>query len=496
MKKGFNNDVYLDMQYKRISERISMFNKLYLEFGGKLFDDYHASRVLPGFNPNVKMQLLERFKDKAEIIICVRAEDIEKKKIRADIGITYDEEVIRLEEIFRRRGLPVNNIVITQFKGEQSALEFKERIESMGINVALHGLINGYPHDVDTIVSDKGYGANAYLPTQKPLVIVTAPGPGSGKMATCLSELYHEHKLGNKAGYAKFETFPIWNLPLDHPVNIAYEAATLDLGDKNMIDVFHLEKYNQVTVNYNRDIEIFPVVRAILQKITGKDDIYCSPTDMGVNMAGYAIFDDEAVRDAAKNEIVRRYYKVLNEFKLKRADEKQVNEAIVLMRRASVTPLDRKVVKSALDKQKKKGFDAVAIELSDGTVITGRDTRVMSASASCVFNAIKYVAGIDDKIKLLAPEMIEPILRLKRETFKYKRKFLTLEEALIVLAYSSSSGDQVTNKAMNALKELSGSDAHSTAMLADHEKRSFRQLGINATCDVLTPLYKKGFYDK
>lgn len=496
MKKGFNNDVYLDMQYKRISERISMFNKLYLEFGGKLFDDYHASRVLPGFNPNVKMQLLERFKDKAEIIICVRAEDIEKKKIRADIGITYDEEVIRLEEIFRRRGLPVNNIVITQFKGEQSALEFKERIESMGINVALHGLINGYPHDVDTIVSDKGYGANAYLPTQKPLVIVTAPGPGSGKMATCLSELYHEHKLGNKAGYAKFETFPIWNLPLDHPVNIAYEAATLDLGDKNMIDVFHLEKYNQVTVNYNRDIEIFPVVRAILQKITGKDDIYCSPTDMGVNMEGYAIFDDEAVRDAAKNEIVRRYYKVLNEFKLKRADEKQVNEAIVLMRRASVTPLDRKVVKSALDKQKKKGFDAVAIELSDGTVITGRDTRVMSASASCVFNAIKYVAGIDDKIKLLAPEMIEPILRLKRETFKYKRKFLTLEEALIVLAYSSSSGDQVTNKAMNALKELSGSDAHSTAMLADHEKRSFRQLGINATCDVLTPLYKKGFYDK
>lgn len=494
MKKGFNNEVYLDMQYKRISERISMFSKLYLEFGGKLFDDYHASRVLPGFDPNVKMQLLERFKDKAEIIICVKAEDIEKKKIRADIGITYDEEVIRLEDIFRRRGLPVNNIVITQFKGEPSALEFKARIEETGINVALHTMINGYPHDVDTIVSDKGYGANAYLPTTKPLVIVTAPGPGSGKMATCLTELYHEHNLGNKAGYAKFETFPIWNLPLDHPVNVAYESATLDLNDKNMIDTFHLEKYNKIAVNYNRDIEIFPVVRAILSKITGKDDIYCSPTDMGVNMAGYAIYDDEAVRESAKNEIIRRYYKVLNEFKLKRAPESQVDQAMVLMRRVNVSPLDRKVVREANEKQKKKGFDSVAIELSDGTIITGRDTRVMSASASCVFNAIKHIAGIDDKIKLLSPEMIEPILRLKKETFKYKRKFLTLEEALIVLAYSSATGDVITNKAMVSLKELAGADAHSTAMLADHEKRSFRQLGVNVTCDVATPSYKKNLY--
>ncbi len=493
MKKGFNNDAYLNMQYKRICERVSMFSKLYLEFGGKLFDDYHAARVLPGFNPNVKMQLLERFKDIAEIIICVSAEDIEKKKIREDFGITYDEEVLRLEEIFRRRGLPVNNIVITQFKGEPSALDFKQKVEEeLGINVALHGIINGYPHNTDMIVSDDGYGANPYLPTTKPLVIVTAPGPGSGKMATCLSELYHEYKLGRKAGYAKFETFPIWNLPLDHPVNIAYEAATLDLGDKNMIDTFHLARYNEITVNYNRDIEIFPVVQEILQKITGKVDIYCSPTDMGVNMAGNAIFDDEAVRKAAKMEIVRRYYKVLNEVKLKRADEKQITDAVVLMHRANVTPNDRPVVVSALEKQKKKGYDAVAIELNDGTVITGRDTRVMSASASCVFNAIKYIAGIDDKIKLLAPEMIEPILRLKKDTFKYKRKFLTLEEALIVLAYSSASGDPITNKAMNALKELWGADAHSTAMLADHEKRSFRQLGINATCDVATPMYKKG----
>lgn len=491
MKKGFNNEVYLDMQYRRISERISMFSKLYLEFGGKLFDDYHASRVLPGFDPNVKMQLLERFKDIAEVIICVRSEDIEKKKIRADIGISYDEEVVRLISVFKKRGLAVNNVVITQYKGEPSANYFKERLTNAGINVALHGIIQGYPHDVNTIVSDIGYGANEYLPTEKPLVIVTAPGPGSGKMATCLSELYHEYKLGRQAGYAKFETFPVWNLPLEHPVNIAYEAATLDLNDKNMIDTFHLAKYNTVAVNYNRDIDIFPVVKAILQKIAGKDDIYNSPTDMGVNMVGYAIEDDEAVRYAACMEIVRRYYKALNEVKTKRSDESIVNEAIRLMHRVGIQPIDRPVVKSAMEKQRKKGFDSVAIELKDGTIITGRDTRVMSASASCIFNAVKYIAGIDDKIKLLAPEMIEPILRLKRDTFKYKRKFLTLEEALIVLAYSSASGEPITNKAMGALKELWGADAHSTVMLADHEKRSFRQLGINVTCEAVTPSYKK-----
>ena len=491
MKNGFNNEVYLNMQYKRICERVAMFNKLYLEFGGKLFDDFHASRVLPGFDPNVKMKLLEKFKDIAEIIICVKAEDIEKKKIRADFGITYADEVLRLNDVFRRRGLPVNNVVITQFNGEPLALEFKTTLEKKGINVALHGLIKGYPHDVDTIVSDSGYGANEYLPTEKPLVIVTAPGPGSGKMATCLSELYHEYKRGSQAGYAKFETFPVWNLPLEHPVNIAYEAATLDLGDKNMIDPFHLASHHEVTVNYNRDVEIFPVVQSILQKITGKNDIYCSPTDMGVNMVGYAVFDDEAVRHAAKMEIIRRYYCVLNDVKLKKRSERELNEAAVLLRRAGISPSDRPVVVSANQKAIEKDSDSVSIELTDGTIISGRNTEVMSASASCVFNAIKHIAGIDDNIKLLATEMIEPILKLKKDIFQYKRKFLTLEEALIVLAYSSANGDEITNKAMQALGKLSGADAHSTAQLAEHEKRSFRQLGINVSADIETPRYKK-----
>ncbi len=491
MKKGFNNEVYLDMQYKRICERVAMFSKLYLEFGGKLFDDFHASRVLPGFQPNVKMQLLEKFKDIAEIIICVKAEDIEKKKIRADFGITYADEVLRLEDIFRRRGLPVNNVVITQFNGEPLALDFKKTLEQKGINVALHGIIKGYPHDTDMIVSDNGYGANEYLPTVKPLVIVTAPGPGSGKMATCLTELYHEYKNGRKAGYAKFETFPVWNLPLDHPVNIAYESATLDLGDKNMIDPFHLAKHNKITVNYNRDIEIFPVVQSILEKITGKNDIYCSPTDMGVNMVGYAIYDDEAVRHSAKMEIIRRYYSVLNDVKCKKRAEKELTDAVVLLHKAGISPNDRPVVVAANQKSKEKGSDSVAMELNDGTIITGRDTEVMSASASCVFNAIKHIAGINDEIKLLATEMIEPILTLKKDIFKYKRKFLTLEEALIVLAYSSSNGDEITNKAMISLRELSGADAHSTSTLAEHERRSFRQLGINVSCDIETPRYKK-----
>lgn len=491
MKKGFNNEIYLDMQYKKICERVSMFSKLYLEFGGKLFDDFHASRVLPGFDPNAKMKLLEKFKDIAEIIICVKAEDIEKKKIRADFGITYADEVLRLEDIFRRRGLPVNNVVITQFNGEPLAYEFKKTLEERGINVALHGIIKGYPHDVDTIVSDNGYGANEYMPTVKPLVIVTAPGPGSGKMATCLTELYHEYKHGRQAGYAKFETFPVWNLPLEHPVNIAYEAATLDLGDKNMIDPFHLAKHNQITVNYNRDIEIFPVVQSILQKITGKNDIYCSPTDMGVNMVGYAIYDDEAVRRSAKMEIIRRYYSVLNDVKCKKRAEKELTDAVVLLHRAEISTADRPVVVYANQKSKEKSSDSVAMELSDGTIITGRNTEVMSASASCVFNAIKHIAGIDDNIKLLATEMIEPIIKLKKDVFKYRRKFLTLEEALIVLAYSSANGDEITTKAMKALQSLSGADAHSTSTLAEHEKRSFRQLGINVSCDIETPRYKK-----
>jgi len=494
MKEGFDNAAYLKNQYERISQRVEMFSKLYLEFGGKLFDDYHASRVLPGFNPNAKMMLLEKFKDKAEIIICISAHDIQSKKTRSDIGISYEDEVIRLEEIFRKRGLPVNNIVITQFREEPLAIEFKEKLTAMGKNVSVHRPIANYPGNAEYIVSDQGFGANPYLPTEKPLVIVTAPGPGSGKMATCLNELYHEYKLGKKAGYAKFETFPVWNLSLDHPVNIAYEAATLDLNDQNMIDSYHYNKYGVVTVNYNRDINIFPVVRTMLQKITGRDDIYFSPTDMGVNMIKSAIYDDEAVRVAAKNEIIRRYYNALYDQKRNKCGEEMVNNAILLMRKAGVTESDRAVVSYAEEKQRKKNCPAVAIELPDGTVITGRDNRAMNASASAVFNAVKYLAGIDDKIKLLAPEMIEPILNLKRNVFKYRRKFLTLEEALIVLAYSSSSGDEILKKAMDALALLSGSDAHSTVMLADHEKRSFRQLGITVTCDAVTPDFNKILY--
>ncbi len=491
MKQGFDNDIYLNNQYNHIVERVSMFDKLYLEFGGKLFDDYHAARVLPGFNPNVKMLLLERFKEMAEIIICVKASDIEKKKIRADIGITYDEEVIRLEEIFRKRGLPVNNIVITQYKGEPGALAFKERLEGIGKKVTIHSPINGYPYNADLIVSDKGYGMNEYMPTEKPLVIVTAPGPGSGKMATCLNQLYHEYKRGHVAGYAKFETFPVWNLPIDHPVNIAYEAATLDLDDQNMIDPYHLKAYGISTVNYNRDIDIFHIVQAILEKITGKNDIYRSPTDMGVNMVASAIYDDDAVRYAAKMEIIRRYYTALYEEKQRKVSEAVVQKAEALMHKVGVNVNDRDVVVASHEKQRKKGCPAVAMRLPDGTIITGRDNRAMNASASCVFNAIKYLAGIDDKIKLLALEMIEPILKLKREVFKYKRRFLTLEEALIVLAYSSSSGDEILNRAMACLKKLSGSDAHSTVMLAEHERRSFRQLGISITCGIVTPDFNK-----
>ena len=490
MKLGFDNSAYLKKQYERISDRIKMFSKLYLEFGGKLFDDYHAARVLPGFNPNAKMMLLEKFKDKAEIIICISAADIQSKKTRSDLGIAYTDEVLRLEEIFRKRGLPVNNIVITQFKDEPLAIEFRDKLKALGKNVFVHRPIANYPDNVDYIVSDQGFGSNEYMPTEKPLVIVTAPGPGSGKMATCLNELYHEYKRGVEAGYAKFETFPVWDLPLDHPVNIAYEAATLDLKDENMIDSYHYIKYKKVTVNYNRDIKIFPVVRTMLEKITGKE-IYYSPTDMGVNMVGSAIYDDEAVRKAACEEIVRRYYNALDDQMRKNRDEGMVAAAMRLMRKAGIDQTCRDVVVAAEEKQRKKNCPAVAIELPDGTIITGRDNRAMNASASAVFNAIKYLAGIDDKVKLLAPELIEPILNLKLNVFKYRRKFLTLEEALIVLAYSSATGDETLKAAMDSLSKLKGSDAHSTVLLADHEKRSFRQLGITVTCDAVLPDFNK-----
>ena len=494
MKQGFDNAAYLKIQYEHILERVEMFSKLYLEFGGKLFEDLHAARVLPGYNPNAKMMLLEKFKDKAEIIICINAGDIQNKKQRNDLGILYTDEVLRLEDIFRKRGLTVSNIVITQFKGEPLALEFKEKLQAMGKRVFVHRPIANYPANAEYIVSDQGFGANEYMPTEKPLVIVTAPGPGSGKMATCLNELYHEYKMGNSAGYAKFESFPVWNLPLDHPVNIAYEAATLELKDQNMIDGFHYNKYGVVTVNYNRDISIFPVVRTMLEKITGRDDIYFSPTDMGVNMIRSAIIDDEVVRKAACEEIVRRYYNALYDHAHGKCDESLVNNAIVLMNKAGIDVNARAVVTAADEKQRKKNCPAVAIRLPDGTIITGRDNRAMNASASAVFNAVKYLAGIDDKVKLLAPEMIEPILNLKRNVFKYRRKFLTLEEALIVLAYSSSSGDETLKSAMACLSKLSGSDAHSTVMLADHERRSFRQLGITVTCDSVAPDFDKILY--
>lgn len=484
IKTGFDNDKYLKMQSKYIEERIEKFNgKLYLELGGKLFDDYHASRVLPGFQPDSKIKMLLHLADRAEIVIAINACDIEKNKIRGDLGISYDLDVLRLIDAFKGMGLYVSSVVMTQYAGQYAADIFKKKLTNLGINVYIHYPIVGYPNNIKLIVSDDGYGRNEYIETTKPLVIVTAPGPGSGKLATCLSQLYHEHKRGVMAGYAKFETFPIWNIPLKHPVNLAYEAATADLNDLNMIDPFHLEAYGETTVNYNRDVEAFPLLKAILENILGTSP-YNSPTDMGVNMAGNCIIDDDAVSEASKKEIIRRYYKVCCDKLLGRVSENAVVKAESIMQQAGVTVADRKVVKYALDKAEKTNSHAVAIELNDGTIVTGKTTDLLGSVSAALLNAMKVMAGIDDSIPLLAQTIIEPIIKLKREIFNSATAHLDSNEMLIALS-SCAVYNPLASQALNMIKNLKGCELHSSVMLCEEDAEVVSKLGINYTCEAV-----------
>lgn len=481
-KLGFDNNKYLRMQSEHIKERISQFGgKLYLEFGGKIFDDYHASRVLPGFLPDSKMKMLLQLKDSAEMIIAINANDIEKNKIRGDIGITYDLDVLRLMDIYKSFGLRICGVVLTQFNSQPSAISFEEKLQGLGIKVYRHYRIENYPHDVQLIVSDEGYGKNDYIETTQPLVVVTAPGPGSGKMAVCLSQLYHEQKRGIKAGYAKFETFPIWNLPLKHPVNLAYEAATTDLNDVNMIDPFHLEAYGETTVNYNRDIEIFPVLNAIFEKIYGASP-YKSPTDMGVNMAGNCIFDDEATKEASKQEVIRRYYKALVKKKNGEKVANEINNLDLLMKQLEITPEYRKCVEPALKKAEETSAPAAAIELNDGTVVVGKTSSLLGASSAALLNALKKIAGISSDIDLVSPIVIEPIQDLKVNHLGNRNPLLHTDEVLIALSISAAT-NPTAEKAMQALQGLKGCEMHSSVILADVDMHTLGKLGINVTCE-------------
>ncbi|NCA92497.1 DUF1846 domain-containing protein [bacterium] len=484
MMIGFDNQVYVTKQTEKILERINLFNnKLYLEFGGKLFDDLHAARVLPGFDPNVKTKLLQNLKDKLEVIFCISAADIERNKMRADFGITYDMDLIRLIDNLRAIGIFVSSIVITKFSEQHAALLFKNKLECRGEKVFIHRYTKGYPNDVNLIASDIGYGANPYIETTRPLVVVTAPGPGSGKLATCLSQLYHEFRRGNSAGYAKYESFPVWNLPLKHPINVAYEAATADIKDFNMIDSFHLDAYGISTVNYNRDVEIFPVVKNILTRILGPTaTIYQSPTDMGVNMIGYAITNQEVVKKASVQEIIRRYYKTYCDFKQGRVELEAAHRVEILMNNIGAKPADRLVVEPAIEKSKEASKPAVAIELPDGKIITGRDRDVMTASAAVIINALKHLAGIDDQIKLISPIVIGPILKLKAINLKSNFPALTLEEALIALSITAVTNPTV-EYLLTKIPLLEKSEAHSTVMIDESELQVYRKLGINITCE-------------
>ncbi len=487
MKIGFDNDKYIQRQTEEILKRIEKFdNKLYLEFGGKLFDDYHASRVLPGFDVNAKVRLLQTLRDKAEIIFTINAGDIERKKIRADFGITYDMDVMRLIDNLRDWGIHINSVVITQYTGQPSADIFRKRLEIREVKTYMHKLIKGYPLDMDTIVSDEGYGSNDYVETTKPLVVVTAPGPGSGKLATCLSQLYHEHKHGVRAGYAKFETFPIWNLPLKHPVNIAYEAATADLKDVNMIDPYHLDAYGKTTVNYNRDIEIFPVVKNILARITGEENLYRSPTDMGVNMAGYGIFDDEVVREAGRQEIIRRYFKLWCDYKQGQVDEDVAQRVDLILKELALKPEHRIVVKPALEKAQREDVHAMSIMLGDGRIITGKGSALMNAPSSLILNSIKVLSGIADEIHLVSPIVLKPILALKENVLGNKNSILNLEEILIALSISAAT-NPTAQLAMTKLNGLRNCEAHSSVMLNQADEGILRKLGINLTCEPQFP---------
>ena len=482
MRTGFDNEKYLRMQSEHIRQRIEQFDhKLYLEFGGKLFDDYHASRVLPGFEPDSKLRMLMHLSDQAEIIIVISAKDIEKNKVRGDLGITYDTDVLRLMDSFRQNGLYVGSVVITQYSGQESALLFKNRLENLGIKVYIHYNIAGYPSNIPLIVSDEGYGKNEYIETTRPLVIVTAPGPGSGKMATCLSQLYHEHKRGIHAGYAKFETFPIWNLPLKHPVNLAYEAATADLNDVNMIDPFHLEAYGETTVNYNRDVEVFPVLNTIFEKIYGKSP-YKSPTDMGVNMAGNCICDDEVCREASGQEIIRRYYAALNDLLKGTCSEEPAQKIELLMNQAGVTIQDRKVVAAALNRAQETQSPAAALELPDGRIITGKTSNLLGASAALLLNVLKELAGLGHELHIISPEAIEPIQKLKVDYLKSRNPRLHTDEVLIALSTSAAANEDA-RLALEQLPKLQGCQAHTSVMLSDVDIKTFQKLGVQLTCE-------------
>ncbi|MDO5378965.1 MAG: DUF1846 domain-containing protein [Clostridia bacterium] len=488
MKKiGFDSAKYIRLQSEKIRERIEQFGgKLYLEFGGKLFDDYHASRVLPGFAPDNKIKMLLELKDQAEIVIAINANDIEKNKHRGDLGITYDTDVMRLIDVFRGFGLYVGSIALTQFADQPSAVIFEKRMTALGLRVYRHYVIPNYPSDLRLVVSDDGYGRNDYIETTRSLVVVTAPGPGSGKMATCLSQLYHEHKRGVKAGYAKFETFPIWNLPLKHPVNLAYEAATADLNDVNMIDPFHLEAYGLTTVNYNRDIEIFPVLRTIFERIDGKCP-YKSPTDMGVNMVGFSIVDDEACCEASRQEVIRRYFKAACLRRQGLSGGEELHKIELLMSTLGIEPEMHDVVPAALEVAKRTGKPAAAIGLPDGSVVTGRTTDLFGPSSAAMLNALKALAGIDDAVNLISPTVIGTIQTLKTDYMKSQNPRLHTDEMLVALAISAAS-DENAMRAMQKLGELSGCDVHSTVILSTVDDSVFKRLGMNVTCE---PSYEK-----
>lgn len=489
MNKGFNNEKYLKIQSERIKERIAQFgDKLYLEFGGKLFDDYHASRVLPGFQPDSKLQMLLQLKEYAEVVMVISARDIEKNKMRSDLGITYDEDILRMRTEFEHVGLYTGGVVITHYNGQASTDAYRKRLERLGIKVYLHYTIEGYPNNVDLIDSDEGFGKNDYVETSHPLIIVTAPGPGSGKMAVCLSQLYNENKRGIKAGYAKFETFPVWNLPLKHPVNMAYEAATADLNDVNMIDPFHLDAYDKIAVNYNRDIEIFPVLNALFEGIYGESP-YKSPTDMGVNMIGFCMDGEDVCCNASRDEIIRRYYYALCKLAEKGDNENEVNKIRLIMKQAKLTTDYRRPTVAAQERKELSESAAAAIELQDGNIITSRTSSLLGSSAALLLNATKYLAGIPHSKRLIPEHLIEPIQKTKVEYLHGHNPRLHTDEVLVALSLLSDQ-DEDCRKALDQLPKLKGCQAHSTVMLSEVDRKIFNKLGVGMTCDPVRKLYK------
>ncbi len=487
MKIGFDNALYMQKQKEHILERIAQFNgKLYLEFGGKLFDDYHAARVLPGFEKDAKIRLLHELRDEAEVVFCISASNIEKTKIRADLGISYEMDLLRQIDSITSMGIHVNSVVITRYSGQPAADLFVRKLNARGIRNYIHHPIAGYPSDVDHIVSDEGYGSNPFIETTRPLVVVTAPGPGSGKLATCLSQVYHEHRRGVLAGYGKYETFPIWNLPLKHPVNLAYEAATADLQDVNMIDPFHLEAYGVTTVNYNRDVEAFPIVRTILTRITGNEHFYCSPTDMGVNMAGYAIVDDEACREASGQEIIRRYCKGLADLKQGKEKPETIEKLKMIMQQLGLKKEDRPTVLPALAKRDAAGAPAAAIQLPDGRIVTGKATPLMSACSGAMLNSIKVMADIPKQVLLISPAILEPVLKLKINLLGSHSSVLKVDDVLTAL-YICAASNETAARAVEQLPRLRGCELHSTQLLHSGDEGTLRKMGLNLTCEPVFP---------